>query len=190
MGLFFRRGKKEKMGIPPPPPPEEGEEAAKEVLKGEKPIPELPPLEIGEPEKHLPSEMPEIKPSAEEKKPSGMPEFPEVPKEEAEEMPEEKIEEVKEAEKPAIFEEKAEAIEKPAPAGEIAAPKFVTALSFQTVLTEADAIRSSIRETENIIARINSLKKEEEKEFGSWRAQLEDVEKKLSYIDEVIFKGE
>lgn len=176
MGLFFKRKKKEMGGVPPPPPPAEGgvEEEAKE-----KPIPELPPLES---EKHLPSEMPEIKPGEKKKAPSGMPEFPEAPEEEKEAEKEKKAEEVEE---PAEEEVKA-----PAPVKEIAAQKFVTVSSFQTVLTEADAIRSSIRKAEDVIARISELKKEEEKEFVMWRAQLEDAEKKLAYVDKVIFKGE
>jgi hypothetical protein len=179
MGLFFKRKKMERAGVPPPPPPAEG--GVKEEAKEKKPIPELPPLES---EKHLPSEMPEIKPGEEKKAPSGMPEFPEAPKEEKEAEKEKKAEEVEE---PATAEEEVKA---PAPVKEIAVQKFVTVSRFQTVLTEADAIRSSIRKAEEVIARINELKKEEEKEFSMWRAQLEDAEKKLGYIDKVIFKGE
>lgn len=162
MGLFFKK-KKAKMEIPPPPPPEGPLE-----VKEEKP-PELPPM----PEKHIPSEMPEIKPPAKEEKPEekppSMPEFPEIPKEEA---------------------KAAEKIERPVAPAETAGPRFVKISSFQTVLTKADEIRSSLKKAENVILKLGELKNEEEKEFQKWRTQLEDTEKKLSYIDQVIFKGE
>ena len=190
MGLFFKRKQKESPGIPPPPPPEDGEEAKAEQTKEE--LPELPELSY---EQHMKSDMPEIKPKEMKK-----PEFPEIPKEDFPEEPEE--EKRGEYEKPEAKEapeeyKKEEAAEEHYINAEAAAtialtkgPKFVTAARFQNILNEADSIRDSIKETEETIRRINGLKEAEQKELEKWRAHIEDVEKKLNYVDRVIFKGE
>ena len=131
--------------------------------EGEKELKELKPAELPAMPKHPPSELPEVKPEKKEETPS-MPEFPDMPGEEKMEMP--------------VTKE------------EVSAPKFVNVASFQTVMGKADEIRNSLKKAENVIIRLGELKNEEVKEFEKWRAQLEDTEKKLNYIDRVIFKGE
>ncbi len=178
MGLFGKKKKKEDMDVPPPPPPEEGEEAKPEAIKEapeeKEELPELPKIEV---ETHLPSELPEIKPEGEKEEKPSMPEFPSAPeKEEAEEAPEEPEKPKEEPEISVVQPEKG--------------PKFMPVTKFQTVLTEAEEIKSSIKETEEIIVRVKKLREEEEKTFDKWRAHLEGVEKKLNYIDSMIFKGE
>lgn len=186
MGLFSRK-KKAKMEIPPPPPPEGGEMAPMEPATPAAPMPSaprqmkratLPPKES----MHIPSELPEIKPLGKMEKPAPMPEFPAMPGDEAEKMPEPEAAEMPSAPK------MAPAPEMPAEPEE-EKPKFVSVSNFQTILSETNEIKASIKKAEDSIARLNTLKTEEEKAFSSWRSQLEDVEKKLSYIDQVIFKG-
>jgi len=183
MGLFFKKKNKESTGVPPPPPPDENTGVGAEETKGENPeeIPELPPLGS---EQHLKSDIPEIKPAKEEG--ANAPEFPEAPEEEsAEEKDDEKPEEAEEHEE----EEPEAAAEEVATRIVEAGPKFVTAATFQTVLTQADSIRDSIKETEETIRKIEGLKDAEQKELERWRSHIEDVEKKLNYIDKTIFKG-
>jgi hypothetical protein len=166
MGLFGKKKKEEEMEVPPPPPPEEGEEEAPPEAEKKEELPELPSVEA---ETHLPSELPEIKPEKEEK--PSMPEFPSVAEKEEAEAPEEKPVEI--------------AVAKPEEG-----PKFMPVTEFQTVLTEAEEIKNSIKETEEVISRVKKLRDEEEGEFEKWRKQLEGVEKKLNYVDSMIFKGE
>jgi len=69
-------------------------------------------------------------------------------------------------------------------------PIFVNVNDYQSVLDCMNNIRNSIKESENIILRLNELKTEEEKEFEKWRSELEDIQKKLTYIDRTIFEAE
>lgn len=142
------------------PPPPPPEEGGKDLK-------ELKSAELPEIPEHPPSELHEIKPEKTEEIVSmpKMPEFPEMPKE-------------------------SEKLKMPITKEEAAGPKFVNITSFQTVMEKADEIRGSLKKAENVIIKLGELKNEEEKEFEKWRAQLEDTEKKLSYIDKVIFKGE
>ena len=177
MGLFFGRKKKAEMEIPPPPPPEGG--AAEEA---EKPEAEMPaPAHPAEPsapeaETHMPSELPEIKP---EKHAAPMPVFPEIPEEELEEG-------IEEVHKPAMPHAAKPRHAAPLKAGQ----RFVSISSFQTVLAKSDEIKGSLKEAEALVGRLNELRNEEDKEFQKWRMQLENVDKKLTYIDQAIFKGE
>ncbi len=174
MALFFKRRKGAKMDIPPPPPLEEAgavKAPAKELaveeeifpIEGEG-LPELPPLM---PEKHVESEMPEIKPKRLEKAAAHMPEFPSA----HEDMPE--------------FEEEPEDI---SPSGK--EPQFLKASASRSLVAEAEEMRRSLSKIGSIIKEIDALKESEEKEFHRWRINLEDAEKKLSYVDRVIFKEE
>lgn len=168
MGWFFNK-KAEKMEIPPPPPPASGRKTG------------APLDDIKKEDSHLPSDMPEIR--APEKRGEGnpkMPEFPEIPKEpkQMKKVP------------PKIMISSEEHIEKPVTKAEVSGPRFVKVSGYQTVLTTADEIRTSLKKAENVITRLSELKNEEEKEFEKWRVQLEDTEKKLNYVDKVIFKGE
>jgi hypothetical protein len=169
MGLFSRKKKQKEMDVPPPPP-EEGETIEAPMEEPGQELPELPPLEAEKEETHIESDLPEIKPPAEKGK---MPEFPEIPEEEPEELP------VLEEEHPA---------EEEAPAEE--GPKFMNVSSFGEIMAEADSIKQSLKEVDMSVKALDELKKQEEAEFQRWRSQLEDVEKKLSYVDKVIFKGE
>jgi hypothetical protein len=157
------------MDIPPPPPLEEAGEVkapAKELAVEEDVLPELPPLDSGE---HFESEMPEIKPKMLEK---AMPKMPEFPSHE---------------EMPGMEEPEEEPIEEAAPVKE---PQFLKASESRSLVAEAEEMRRSLNRIGGIIKEIDSLKEAEEKEFHRWRINLEDAEKKLSYVDRVIFKEE
>jgi len=184
MGLFGKK-KKEEMDVPPPPPPEEDEGALPAMPEEKKEeLPELPPIEA---ETHLPSELPEIKPGGEKEEKPSMPEFPSAPEKEEYEKEEEAEEEPEMPEAPAEMpkEEREISVVRPEEG-----PKFIPVTKFQTVLTEAEEIKSSIKETDEVISRVKTLRDEEQKTFDKWRAHLEGVEKKLNYIDSMIFKGE
>ncbi|MBN2111610.1 hypothetical protein JW707_00770 [Candidatus Woesearchaeota archaeon] len=130
---------------------------------GDKELKELKPAKLSDMPGHPKSELAEVIPSENEEMYS-MPEFPEIPKEEK--------------------------FARPVTRAETEGPRFVDVASFQTVMQKADEIRGSLKKAENVIMKLGELKSEEEKEFEKWRSQLEDTEKKLSYIDKVIFKGE
>jgi len=170
MGLFgfLKKRREEELPLPPPPSP-----------------PELPPLlrgdmeEIRAPEEHK-EELPEFPPAlpapemtmAEPWKPAGEKEVRVFDRTiRAEEMREE------------IPEEK-EVVR--------VTPKqtFVAVEDYKRIINDTNTIRSKLMEAENFVRRLSDLKNEEERSFEKWRSQLEDVEKKLNYVDHLIAKAQ
>jgi hypothetical protein len=66
-------------------------------------------------------------------------------------------------------------------------PLFVSVDDYQQVLGSISYIRNRLQDAEALVKKLNELKVSEEKEFDSWRAQLEDLQKKLAYVEDVIF---
>lgn len=67
-------------------------------------------------------------------------------------------------------------------------PLFVKVGDYQDVVESTRTIKTTIDEAEKIIARLNEIRTEQEKEFAKWRVALEEVERKLAYVDKVIFE--
>lgn len=177
MGLFSRKKKGKEMDIPPPPPtegeempeigiPKEEELSFPEPSPGEE-MPELPPLE---PEEHIKSELPPIRPKKLEKQPAKMPEFPSMPEEEAPKKLEKEVAEEVEAEEKG--------------------PRFLKSAGYRNIMTEMSDARDSLKKLDSTIKSMEKIKEAEDREFQRWRIGLEDAEKKLSYVDRIIFKGE
>ena len=51
-------------------------------------------------------------------------------------------------------------------------------------------MRTTLSDSEEILSKLNDLKNAEDKVFEDWRSHVEDIERKLTYIDQVIFRGE
>lgn len=69
-------------------------------------------------------------------------------------------------------------------------PTFVAVEDYKRIINDTNTIRSKLMEAENFVRRLSDLKNEEERAFEKWRTQLEDVEKKLNYVDQLIAKAE
>ena len=69
-------------------------------------------------------------------------------------------------------------------------PTFVAMEDYKRIINDTNAIRAKVMEAENFVRKLSDLKNEEEKAFEKWKTQLEDVEKKLSYVDQLIAKAE
>ncbi len=162
MGLFgFLKKKREELPMPPPPS-----------------MPEMAPIlrgdieEIRAPEEHLES-LPELPPA--------LPMPTEFPAEEKEvrifdktimqEM-EEEAPPVKEVVRPTIK------------------PAFVAVEDYKRIINDTNTIRAKLMDAESFVRRLSDLKNEEERAFEKWRTQLEGVEKKLSYVDQLIAKAQ
>ncbi len=160
--LKFLSKKPKKLDIPPPP----------EDLE----LPELPPLpgeeeEIKKPEE-VPKEIPELKPIREETIP--IKPIPTIPSHEIE--PEK--EEIK---KPiAVVKE-----QRFPPTGK---EMFVKADRYRELLKSVNIVKGKIKESENILERLNEIKNIKDKEFEKWRTLLEDMERKAVYIDKTLFE--
>jgi hypothetical protein len=88
----------------------------------------------------------------------------------------------------------AEAVEEEQPVREVvrASPKpsFVAVEDYKRIINDTNTIRSKLMDAENFVRRLSDLKNEEERAFEKWRTQLEDVEKKLNYVDHLIAKAQ
>ena len=77
----------------------------------------------------------------------------------------------------------------PAPTGS-ANPLFVSVADYQQVLGSITYIRNKLAEADGLAEKLNTLKSVEHKQFEAWRNQLEDLQRKLSYVEDVIFAAE
>lgn len=68
-------------------------------------------------------------------------------------------------------------------------PLYVKSDDYRGILEGAARIRDNLKEAADIILRMNELRNEEDKEFEKWRLQLEDIQRKLTYVDKIIFES-
>jgi len=195
MAFGFLKKKKavEDLELPAPPKPPE--------LKGLEP--EIPPIRAEEPSLDMPDFNFDSEPEEAEEL--------ELPEEEPESLlPEtEEAEETVEIEhpEPSVIPERLKIPELPKPKvydktitedlpretvieKEETKPLFVAVDDYTTVRANTNVIRAKLLEAEEYIQRLSDLKIEEEKSFGKWKKYLEDVEKKLTYVDKVIAKAQ
>lgn len=165
MGLFKKKKKKIKeLPLPPVPTEDSGLPAGfgdvREIHPGKKELPTLPPLPEFPPFKTEPKEPEEMfpKPFVPELEPS-LPEL-EVP------MPREK--EVK-----------------PVPP-KLTPKAFVAADDYKEIVASSNVIREKLMAADNHLKKLESLKTEEEHLFNKWRSYLEQVEKKMSFVDKIV----
>ena len=69
-----------------------------------------------------------------------------------------------------------------------AKPIFVEVDDYRKVLDYVAGIKTDIKDSENILTRLQDIKTSKEKEFEKWRNFLEDVERKLLYVDKTLFE--
>jgi hypothetical protein len=161
LSFLKKKPKQESLDLPPPPAPESAMQPAEVRI-----VNELPSME------QLP-ELPEEAPAAMEL--PSMPEHEEAPMPELEEAP---------AEMP-------EPEERPVKARPVTRkePLFVNVEDYQNVLTSINYVRSKLGEAEDLVRKLNDIKAVEEKNFEAWRNQLEDVQRKLAYVENVVFEA-
>lgn len=69
-------------------------------------------------------------------------------------------------------------------------PAFVAVNDYKRIINDTNTIRAKLMDAESFIKRLSDIKNEEERTFDKWRNQLEDVEKKLSYVDQLIAQAQ
>lgn len=156
-----------------PPLPSEKSEKKYAAYEFEKiqPLPKLAEFEIPSPAAE--EEVPEKLPPLEEAEVEGLPApskrlFP------------------KEIEKPIIAEhEEGLEIMRRMPA----APLFVHVDNYQQLINNISSIRNSLKDSDNIFLRLNEIKNTQNSTFEKFRNTLEDVERKLIFIDKSLFEA-
>ncbi|MDP2749912.1 MAG: hypothetical protein Q8O89_03715 [Nanoarchaeota archaeon] len=68
------------------------------------------------------------------------------------------------------------------------APIFVKIEEYKDALETVNAIKLKLTEARDILTELSALKAEEDSEIESWKAEMEDVEKRMSYIDSTLFE--
>ena len=70
------------------------------------------------------------------------------------------------------------------------APAFIAVDDYKQIIQDTNNIRARILSAENFVKQLHNLKNEEERSLEKWRTNLEDMEKKLAYIDHLIERAE
>jgi hypothetical protein len=137
----------------------------------------IPPL----PEKPLPAfPEPQMKPLPKfdfEEKPKNLPEFPEI----KEMPPEERF-----YEEESVYEvgKEVEELKERAPVK----PVFVDVEHFKDILDDLNSTKLDLKEGMEIMQKLEEIKLEKDKNFDKWKSQLEDIQRKLIFIDKTLFE--
>ena len=118
-----------------------------------------------------------------------MPEAPELP-----DMPEATVDAPEmpsfEAPEPMPVEEEHEHVEPETPhhMNTRNGPMFVSVQDYQLILNGVAAIKGKLAETDESFKKLQTIKQQQDKQLDDWRATLEDVQQKLTYVDDVLFE--
>lgn len=66
---------------------------------------------------------------------------------------------------------------------------YVKAESFRDIMENVNEIKKKIKESDDILIRLNEIKNKEDKEFENWNIRFEDIQRKLVYIDKTFFEA-
>ena len=69
-------------------------------------------------------------------------------------------------------------------------PVFIKVEDYKDVIDVMELIKTKILEANGVLEKIRKLKAEEDAELELWNANLEDIERKISYIDRTLFEPE
>ena len=69
-------------------------------------------------------------------------------------------------------------------------PAFIAVEDYKRIVNDTNSIRAHVMNAESFAKKLSELKADEERALERWRMHLEDVEKKLAYVDQLIEKAE
>lgn len=67
-------------------------------------------------------------------------------------------------------------------------PVYVRIEEYKDVLDIMNMIRNKIEDAKETLAKINELKNEEDAELELWHTGLEEVERKIIFVDKTLFE--
>ncbi|MBU0757054.1 MAG: hypothetical protein KKF44_03235 [Nanoarchaeota archaeon] len=65
---------------------------------------------------------------------------------------------------------------------------FVKIDEYKDILDIIQLIKEKVKETKALLGKINDLKNQEDSELELWKNGLDDVERKLNFIDQTLFE--
>lgn len=69
-------------------------------------------------------------------------------------------------------------------------PVFIKIDEYKDVLDILDLTKAKIKEARSLVEKINELKNAEDSELNAWHNSLDDVEKRVLFIDKTLFEPE
>lgn len=69
-------------------------------------------------------------------------------------------------------------------------PVFVKIDEYKDVLEIIGVVKDKIEEARGTLGKINELKNEEDSELELWNSKLEEIERKIEFIDKSLFQPE
>lgn len=67
---------------------------------------------------------------------------------------------------------------------------YVRVDNFKATLGNINILRGDLRKSEEVLNKLENIKNSKDKSFDKMRASLDDLQKKLIFIDKTLFKGE
>jgi hypothetical protein len=67
-------------------------------------------------------------------------------------------------------------------------PVYVKIDDYKDVIDITELIKNKLNEANSIIEKIRELKAQEDAELDLWNANLEDIERKVAFIDKTLFE--
>ncbi|HDM43615.1 MAG TPA: hypothetical protein ENG02_00270 [Candidatus Woesearchaeota archaeon] len=68
------------------------------------------------------------------------------------------------------------------------APIYVKVDEYKDVLDLLNMIKNKLAEAKELLSRINELKNEEDAELELWHSGIEEIEKKIEFVDKALFR--
>lgn len=73
---------------------------------------------------------------------------------------------------------------------ENAAPVFVKIEEYKDIIDVINLIKNKINEAKKTLSEINQLKNKEDEELATWHSELTEIEKRMEFINRVLFEPE
>ncbi len=70
------------------------------------------------------------------------------------------------------------------------APVFVKINDYKEVLDIVDVMKQKVKESNETLGKIKALKSEEDQEIKDWEKNLDEITKRLAFIDRAFFENE
>ena len=67
-------------------------------------------------------------------------------------------------------------------------PIFIKVDGYKELLDVIDLIRGKLDQAKKTLGKINELKNEEDSQLGTWKDNLEEIERKMEMVDSVLFE--
>jgi len=71
---------------------------------------------------------------------------------------------------------------------EIKGPLFVRQDSYKAIIDGVSIIKKKLKESDDLVLNLNGIKDSKDKEFERWRISLEDIQRKLIYVDKILYE--